>query len=231
MKKLSLALVAMLPLAACQTLPPAADGVSPARLTEARALPWPEGRRYVVDPAASELRLVVRADGPMARFGHPHVIGGPAIGGEIALAEPFHESALRLSITVNELRVDDPDWRVAEGFEPDMDEDAIAGTRRNLLSAELLDAESHPEIRIESVAISGPDWQPDIEALVTVAGETRQLTVPVTLTIEAESLTAAGRFVIRQSDFGLKPFAAAGGALRVADEILIRFRIEAETAR
>lgn len=230
MKKLSPAIILLLVLAGCQSMPAVPDGVSPARPTDASAPQWPNGQRYVVNRTDSRLRLIVRAEGPMARLGHPHVIGGAVISGEIVLAEPFRDSALRLSVDVGDLQIDRAAWRAAEGYEPEVDEESIAGTRRNMLSAELLDAGAHPEIRIESIAISGPRWQPDIEALVTLAGATRQLTVPVALEIDGDSLTAAGRFVIRQSDFGLVPYSAAGGALRVSDEVLIRFRIEARSS-
>jgi hypothetical protein len=231
MKKLSpvarILLLPMLLLAGCQSLPPASDGVSRATVTDAKVSRWPSGTRFVVDRSQSRLRLIVRAEGPMARLGHPHVIGGSVIEGEIVLAEPFRESALRLAIDVGALAVDRPEWRAAEGFEGAVDADAVEGTRRNMLSPALLDAEAHPEIRIESIAIIGPRWQPDIRARVSLAGETRALTVPVTLNIQDGTLTAAGRFLIRQTDFGLTPYSAAGGALRVSDEVLVRFRIEA----
>lgn len=227
MKKLSPVVLMLLALVGCQSMPPAPDGISPARPTEASAPDWPDGRHFTVDPQASHLRLIVRAEGPMARLGHPHVIGGDVVSGEIVLAEPFRDSALRLAIDVDELAVDQPAWRTAEGFEPDVDEASIEDTRRNMLSPDLLDAKAHPEIVIESIAISGPPWQPDIEALVTLAGATRELTVPVSLNIEKGTLTASGRLVIRQSDFDLTPYSAAGGSLRVSDDVLIRFRIVA----
>lgn len=227
MKILSPALLFLLALAGCQSMPPAPDGISPARPTQESAPEWPDGRHFVVEEQSSHLRLIVQAEGPMARLGHPHVIGGSVISGEVLLADPFRDSALRLTIDVRDLQVDEAEWLQAEGFEPDVEESDTAGTRRNMLSSELLDAETHPEIRIESIGITGPRWQPDIEALVTLAGETRKLTVPVALAMTGDRLTATGRFVIRQSDFGLTPYSAAGGALRVSDEVLIRFRISA----
>lgn len=227
MKNLSPILAALLVGAGCQSLPPAPDGVSRATPAQASAPQWPDGRRFVVKRESSRLRMIVRAEGPMARLGHPHVIGGAVVDGEVVLAEPFHDSAVRLSIDVPSLAVDRPVWRETEGFESALDEGAVADTRRNMLSTELLNADAHPEIRIESLAITGPRWQPDIKALVTLAGETRELTVPVALVVEENALTATGRFVIRQSDFGITPYSTAGGALRVSDEVLIRFRIKA----
>lgn len=230
MKNLSPVAFLLLVLAGCQSLPQAPDGVSRAIPTEAAVPPWPAGTRLVVDRDQSKLRLIVRAEGPMARLGHPHVIGGKVIEGEIVLADPFRDSALRLSIDVGNLALDRPEWLAAEGFEPEVDDEAIDGTRRNMLSPALLDVESHPLIRIESIAINGPRWQPDIHARVTLAGETLELTVPVVVEINEDTLAAAGRFVIRQTDFGLTPYSTAGGALRVADEVLVRFRIEAKAA-
>lgn len=229
--KLSATTVLVLAIAGCQSMPAPSGGVSPANPAKDSSPAWPEhGQRFVVDRDASHLRLIVRAEGPMARLGHPHVVGGSVIDGEIMLAEPFQDSALRLTIDVGDLVLDRPAWRAAEGFEPQVEDKAIADTRRNMLSAKQLDAENHPEIRIESIAITGPRWQPDIRALVTLAGKTRELTVPVAVETDGDALTATGRFVILQSDFGLTPYSAAGGALKVTDEVLIRFRIEAQSS-
>lgn len=230
MKNLSSVLLCLLALAGCQSMPPAPDGISQAHPTQEAAPGWPNGQRYLIDQQASKLRLIVRAEGAMAHIGHPHVIGGSVIGGEVVLADPFHDSALRLTVHVDDLQIDQGEWLQAEGFESDVDESDIAATRRNMLSPEQLDAESHPEIRIESIGITGPRWQPDIEALVTLAGETRRLTVPIALAMADDRLIAIGRFAIRQSDFGLTPYSAAGGALWVSDEVLIRFRIEARAS-
>jgi hypothetical protein len=38
-------------------------------------------------------------------------------------------------------------------------------------------------------------------------------------------MTATGRLVVKHSDFGLVPFSAAGGLLKVADEVSIDFEL------
>jgi polyisoprenoid-binding protein YceI len=226
-KILSLIAVLLPALVACQAVPRPDAAVGMTRPAETRTPELPQGRRYLVLNRQSEVRFVLFPAGPLARFGHPHVIGGTAIDGEIRLADAFHDSGLELVIDVSQLEVDRPGWRLDEGFDPDMSESAIADTRRNMLSADQLDAENHPYIEIRSIGLSGPRWQPDIEAQVTLAGQTRELTVPVKLSMDNYNLTAIGRFYIRQSEFGITPFSAAGGSLQVADEVLIRFRIMA----
>jgi polyisoprenoid-binding protein YceI len=226
---MSLLMLAVIVLAACQAQPrPMAAGET--RAAGDQPIDWPEGQRFMVERDASEVRIVVYPAGSLARFGHPHVIGGAVIDGEVRLAEPFHESALRLRIDLDALEVDRPEWRSEEGFDPDMSSSAIEGTRDNLRSARVLDIERHPEIIIESIGINGPRWQPDIELRIGLRGQSRALTVPVALEIEDQQLTATGRFTLRQSDFDIEPFSAAGGNLQVADDILIRFRIVARRA-
>ncbi|MFU8831681.1 MAG: YceI family protein [Wenzhouxiangella sp.] len=226
----SLSLFVLFLLAGCQAQPRAPATAGETRPAGEEPAEMPVGRVFHVLPEQSDLRIVVFAAGPLARFGHPHVIGGPVIHGQVVLTEPFHDSALQLRINVDELEVDRPEWRLDEGFDPDMERSAIDGTRRNMLAAGLLDVDQYPEIMIESVGLNGPDWQPDIDLRITLAGNTRELTVPVALEIASDSLSATGRMTLRQSEFGIEPFSAAGGNLQVADLILVRFRVVAKFA-
>ena len=184
----SLALLTVL--AGCATPGPRPDGAT----AEPRpAAAWPENARlYAVDSEASRLRILVAPAGPLAGLGHHHVIGGPVVSGRIALAEPFADSALELQVDVTGLEVDRPAWREAEGsdFDRQPEADAIAGTRENMLSDRVLDAENHPRIE----------------------------------------LVATGRMSLVTTEFGIEPFTTAGGGLRVADGLRIRFSIVARAA-
>lgn len=229
MKKiLSLLPLLVFGLAGCQAVPEPRPADAETRPAESDLPDRASGRALEVLGEASEVRIVVFPAGRMARLGHPHVIGGEALSGEIVLAEAFHDSTFDLEIAVDQLGLDQPQWRRDEGFEPEMSESDIEATRDNMLSAEQLDADNHPLIQIESIALTGPLWQPDVDVRITLAGTARELTVPVALETGGDRLIATGRFVIRQSEFGIEPFSAAGGAVRVADEVLVRFRIVAE---
>lgn len=218
-------------LVACQAPhgPPAGPDLS--RPADSARPPAPEaptgGRIYHVTRDDSRLRVVLYPEGPLSRFGHPHVVGGAAVDGWVALTGELHASALRLEVHVADLDVDRPEWRSAEGFDPQMPGSAVADTRRNMLSGAVLDSAAHPRIVIESLGVTGPAWQPDVDVRITLRGVARDLTVPVALNVTDARLIATGRFMIRQSDFGIEPFSAAGGRLRVADRLLIRFRVVA----
>jgi|GEM_PF-6776323 len=102
----------------CQAQPRPSIGGEQTREAAGDLPNWPaEARQFVVDREASDLRIVVFPAGALARLGHAHVIGGPVIDGEVALAEPWEQSALRLRIDVEALEVDRPEWREDERFD------------------------------------------------------------------------------------------------------------------
>jgi len=200
------------------------------------AATWPDlpsaraAEVYRVDRSASHLWVRVDPAGPMARLGHSHIIGGAVLAGRIGRAADGTPQWADLCIDVAGLEVDRPAWRRAAGLKPGLDPDAIAATRANLLGPRVLDAARHPLIGIRSAGTRGPAWQPDVAIRVRLGGEVRALEVPVTVVHAGGRLEVGGRLEFDHADFGLEPFAAAGGALRVAERIRVRFRIVAVDA-
>ena len=66
--------------AACQTLPPPGETAVLAEPVRTDVNVPSGAPRYSVDPQASEIRLLVYRDGPLARFGHNHVVVGRVHG-------------------------------------------------------------------------------------------------------------------------------------------------------
>jgi len=188
----------------------------------------PEAPRFAVDPRASEIRLLVYRDGPLARFGHNHVIVG-RVQGEIYGGNTAARSAFWLEIPVDSFTMDPPAARVEEGadFAAKVSEQARRGTRENLLGEEVLDAGRYPLIRIASVALAGPLWNPTVTARVTLRGVTRDVRFPAAVFQSGDALAVIAGFRVRHSDFGIKPFTVLGGGLTVRDTIDIRVRVVA----
>jgi len=196
-----------------------------------QATPLPEAPRFVVDPDASEVRLLVYRAGPLARFGHNHVISGHALG-EIRAAADAAGSGFRLDIPAASLVVDEPAARAEEGseFSAQVSAEARRGTREHMLGKEVLDADAYPSIGIESIALSGPRWNPTVLARVTLRGATRVLRFPAAVAQGGGLLTVIADFHLRQSDFGIAPYAALGGGLQVRDRIDVRVHLTARRA-
>lgn len=213
--------------AACQTPPPAETAVlaepAPAEVTVSADAP-----RYAVDPGASEIRLLVYREGPLARFGHNHVIAG-RVRGEVRAGDAAPASGFRLEIPVDSFAVDLPALRAEEGaeFAAQVSDAAREGTSSNMLGKAVLDAATHPLIRIESVALAGPGWNPTVTARVTLRGATRDLRFPAAVFRQGDTLTVIASFQISQSAFGIEPFTTLNGGLRVRDAIDVRLRLAA----
>lgn len=190
--------------------------------------PQPGETVFRVDSDASEILIRVDPDGPMARLGHSHAIGGPVISGTLVTGREPAQARLDLTIDAAALEVDKPEWRRHLGLEPELDADTVEGTRENMRSERVLDVAQHPEIGIRSVAVSGPGWMPTVSVRIRLRGEVRELAVPVAVVRSGPQLQAIGTIDLLQSDFGIEPFSTAGGALRVSDRMQIRFLVVAQ---
>ena len=216
-------LICLLLVSACQSAP---EAPSPA-VEDVPALP--DSRIYEVDTQASEIRVLVRRAGPLARFGHNHVLLAP-VSGVIHAGETAAKSGFRLAVETGEFTVDPPAARTEEGkaFASEVSDAARQGTRRNLLGEDLLDAGRHPRILLQSLAMRGPRWNPDVRARLTLHGVEKDIQFPAAVFMQKNNLVVIATFTIRQSDFGITPFSILGGGLAVQDELTVRARVVAD---
>jgi hypothetical protein len=220
----------LLLLAACAPAPrapPIAPPVVPAAAGGAR----PEGpaagaTRYRVDPARSEVRVLVYRAGPLARLGHNHVLTSHALEGRVLLAgtDGCGRGEFRLALPAASLRVDEPAARAEEGGEFAGDAGDVAGTTAHLLGSAVLDATRYPTIGITGSAERGPDGLL-ARLSVSVRGGRTELTVPVACRLEGGLLTVAGGFGTTHAALGLVPYRIGLGALAVREDLELRFRI------
>lgn len=192
------------------------------------------GRLYRIDENQSELRVLVYRAGPLARFGHNHVMVNRSLRGEVHLADAPGESVFSLNVPVAGFVVDDAAVRREEGsdFAADVPEDAKSGTLLHMLSTSVLDADEFPAITVKGVAVSDAQGAPGAAALmatvtITVAGHESNVVVPFTLQIDSHQLSAIGSVELRQSALGLTPYSLMLGALQVQDQMRLKFKIVA----
>jgi YceI-like domain len=185
---------------------------------------------YQVSPQDSEVSILVYRGGTLSRFGHNHVMTSKALSGRVWVHPEFARSGFELSFAVADLIVDDPQARRAAGsdFPPEVPPADRDGTRANMLRAESLDAEHYPTIMLQAAKVSGTLAAPQVIARIRIKDASRDVQVPTRLSVEGSRLTATGEFDILQTDFGIKPFSAALGALQVQDRLRIKFRVVAQ---
>ncbi|MEM7611288.1 MAG: hypothetical protein AAF270_06405 [Pseudomonadota bacterium] len=190
--------------------------------------PAPGSHRYQIVSGESEIRVLTFRDGPMARFGHNHVVNSTRISGSVWLGDDLSAALTRIVVPTDSLSVDDPALRAEEGeqFADPIPEDAIAGTRANMLGDALLNAAQFNFIRVTCA-----DYQSQFELMsceIDLAGVTTTLKMPVDVQIDDNQIRATGEVTVSHEQLGLTPFSAAGGAIRVADGMTLRYNILAQ---
>jgi polyisoprenoid-binding protein YceI len=182
-----------------------------------------------IDATQSSITIQVYRAGALAAFGHNHVIECRAVNGSVWLAEPREQSRFELEFPVEGLIVDDPAARKSAGpdFASVPSNKDREGTRTNMLGPAQLDAARSPLIRVRSRSIRGAGPRYDVTAEVTIRGRASEVQFPVEVAEGASGLRVTGELGIRQSDLGLTPFRALGGALKVKDELRIAFDVAA----
>ena len=184
---------------------------------------------YRIDPAHSELRVLVYRAGPLAGLGHDHVIVNRTIGGWVQFGGAAAAASFSLSVPAAGFIVDDAAVRRDEGpqFAEEISEDAKAGTLHNMLGPAVLDAGRFPAISIRSVAVTEARGALEAKLSVSVAGHDSTLVAPFSLERASGRLTASGALTLRQSELGLTPYSVFLGALRVQDEMHVKFNLVA----
>jgi polyisoprenoid-binding protein YceI len=213
-------------LAACATrapVPVADDKERPAGFPEAYYLD--AARRgaavYAIDPKSSLVVIEVRRAGTLAQLGHDHVVASHDARGYVAPADGRADLYVRL----DRLAVDERDLRAEAKLESQPPDDAIAGTRDNMLRK--LDAEAHPYAIIGVRGVGTDATGSWLEATLAVNGTERALRIPAKIAVAPSEVDVSGRLEVKQTSFGITPYSILAGALQVQDEVAIRFRIRA----
>ena len=177
---------------------------------------------YAVDPGASLLAVTVRRGGLMARLGHDHVVASHALTG---FAAPGMGRA-DVSFRVDQLTVDEPRLLRDAGIATSPSSDAVEGTRKNMLGP-VLDAPRYPVVTLHAELPA--DGR--LRVAVTLHGTTRRMDLPAVVRVDEKQVTARGTAHLKQTDFGITPFAVGAGLLAVQDELEVRFDIVARRWR
>lgn len=221
---LAAALAALL--AACAPSPPsptaAAISQAPADFPEAHyRQAEAAGRRVLrIDPARSLVVIEVRRGGPLAGLGHDHVVASRDLRGHV----DTEAGRADLYVPLQRLAVDEAGLRAEAKLDTQPSQDAIEGTRRNMLE-KVLDAERFPFALIRATRATGDPEKLDVA--ITLHGTTRRFGIPLQTETLPDGLAVSGRLTFNQTDFGLTPYSVLGGALQVQDGLELRFRVVA----
>ncbi len=172
-----------------------------------------DGDLRAIDASRSRLEVQVYKSGFLSAFGHNHEIEAPIDYGKVELsATP--------SVV---LRVD---ARKLEVLDPDVSADTRAEIQTTMEGPQVLDVSHFSEIQFQSTTVEarGTDhWT--VHGDLTLHGQVHPADLDVTL----KDGFYSGSATLRQTHFGIKPVAVAGGTVKVKDEIKVQFKIALTT--
>jgi polyisoprenoid-binding protein YceI len=205
------------------------NGVLVASLLLAGVAAAQEAQVYTVDAGASDVHWRVYKAGTFARLGHNHVISAGELTGRVVRSADPAQSTFELVIPYAGLVVDDPELRgrYGEAFSSQPSPDDIAGTRKNMLTAKVLDGEHFSELRLSGRAMTDDLTATTLAVTIEMLGRSVELPVPTTVEIEGDTLVASGEFSLEHADLGMEPFSVMMGALQVGKQLDFSYRIVA----
>ena len=182
------------------------------------------------------MHIYVYRGGTLARLGHNHVDDvSKSLSGRVWIASDVRALRLRACrFPSRRLIVDDPEARRAAGseFPPEIPPADKDGTRKNMLRAEVLDAEHYPRGHAAIGDASPASLQaPQVTARITIRDASRDVRFRPSIEREGDRLTASGEFDILQTDFGIKPFSVGARRTRSAGPPARAFSLVAARAR
>ena len=178
---------------------------------------------YRILPAESLLLVHVGRGGAMQRLGHEHAVASEDLQGLVAIGAEPATSRADIVFPIRNLVVDRHEYRQRLALDTEPSADDIAGTYTNMLK--VLEPELYPWATMQAQIVSMDGNQATLSVSVTLHGSAFEYLLPVELYIDRERVEVSGSTTIRHSDFAIAPFTAAGGLLRVADELGIEFHL------
>src|SRR5262245_36995636 len=168
---------------------------------------------YRLGPESGELLLKTSRSGMGRRAGHDLVIEVTGWEGQVTLAggEP-DKATVSVRVEVDSLEVRDG----LGGVKPLTDKDRAEIKNR---LRDILDSGSHPEISFASTSVAGSAESATVEGDLTIRGRT----APVTVSVERVDDRVRGSTTVTQTRWGIQPYTAFFGALKVADDVAVEF--------
>lgn len=191
--------------------------------------PVGESELYEIDVENSDIHWLVYRGGTFSRFGHNHVISVGELSGNVLLSPQLEESQFEMEIPVADLVVDDPALRELEDetFDSVPSPDDIAGTRKNMLSESVLDAEQHPFLRVTGTGPYGEVGSEMLDVTIEILGRSIPVSLPTSIELTGDTLEATGTFQLTHEMLGMKPFSIMMGALAVGEPLDFAYRVVA----
>jgi hypothetical protein len=159
-------------------------------------------------------------------LGHEHGVIGRLQAGQVSLGRS--KDAGQLVFSMATFDADSPEARQYVGLKGETNENTRKQVNANMLGKDVLNVAKFPtaSLIIDSALqlAPAPGASPtryELSGFFTLQGVTKPLKLTCEATPQKDGVRLTTGFAVRQSDYGIKPYSAALGAVGVADELKI----------
>ena len=178
-------------------------------------------RSSTIDASRSRATIEVGKSGVFSfAAGHTHEVIASSVTGTITvdISDPARAS---IHVTI------DPAALKVTGKGESADD--VPKVQETMAGPQVLDVQRYRTIAFASTSVAlknqvGTTLDAMVTGQLTLHNVTRPITVPVTVRVEGNTLTATGRFPVKQTDYGMKPV-SVGGVVSVKDAVNVSFTI------
>lgn len=176
---------------------------------------------HSIGPENGRLTISTYKAGMGAKIGHDLVLEARRWSGTVEVnAENPSASGVQVTIDARSFEV----VQATGGVKALSDKDS-ADIAKNI-DDKVLQTAKHPEITFRSTQVSPTSIQGDL----TLLGKTQPVTLALTVQEGAGDTTLTGSATVTQTKFGIKPFSAMMGALKVKDDVDMQVEITLPSA-
>jgi polyisoprenoid-binding protein YceI len=178
-------------------------------------------RQFTIDAAQSQITIGLTQEGAIRRLHPSHTISVPTYTSKLTI--PQDESKTAFEITVEAKSLVNVDKTMGDferkGFQ-------------NVLHKQVLESHKFPQIVFKSTGLSalkkiGEKRTFTLNGTLAFRGVTKSVSFPVNAMFGKDAISANGSVKIKQTDFGITPYADALGAIKVGDEMMVTFSVAA----
>lgn len=168
---------------------------------------------YRIGPDTGTLHVRTYRDGVGARLAHDLVLLAHRWDGTIEVGDDPAGASATLTVDPTSFEI----VRATGGVKPISDRD-----RRTIQGniAEILETDRYPELRFEATSVQGAGTEPTVTGEVTIKDTTR----PVEVTVELVGSELAASATISHEEFGMQPYSAMLGAIKLRDDVDVEVR-------
>jgi len=161
-------------------------------------------------------------------FAHDHVVRATTWAGTLQFrVGDASDCFVDIDVETAGLNNDEPNMRAEVGLDGTLSESDRQTVRGHMLGEDQLAAEGFATISFTSTACRGDvdgNGTLSVDGDLTIRDVTRPVTWSVTYRVDSDGrLFAQGNLTVAQTEFGITPYSAFFGAVRVADDVDLAF--------